>query len=67
MLAKVGPHQAVHRLAGGDLFDPSTGVTEEAYVLHDLASVILGKPVYKMMGAKGPTKSETYSGAIYME
>lgn len=55
----------------GDLFDPSVGVTEEAhaldYVLHDLAGEILGKPVYELMGAHGPTEIDTYSGAIYME
>ena len=55
----------------GDLFDPTVGTNQEAdpldYVLHDLAGVILRKPVYQMMGAKGPTAIDIYSGAIYMD
>jgi L-alanine-DL-glutamate epimerase-like enolase superfamily enzyme len=35
--------------------------------LHDLAGVILRKPVYALMGAKGPTALDIYSGAIYMD
>ncbi len=55
----------------GDLFDPHVGTIRDAdgldLVLHDLAGVILRKPVYEMMGAKGPRAIEIYSGAIYME
>jgi L-alanine-DL-glutamate epimerase-like enolase superfamily enzyme len=55
----------------GDLFDPAVGTDRDAdpldYVLHDLAGVILRKPVYEMMGAKGSTAIDIYSGAIYMD
>jgi L-alanine-DL-glutamate epimerase-like enolase superfamily enzyme len=55
----------------GDLFDPEAGTIREAdpldLVLHDLAGVILRKPVYQIMGAKGPTVLDIYSGAIYMD
>lgn len=55
----------------GDLFDPEVGTDISAdpldFVLHDLAGVILQKPVYKLLGAKGPTEIEIYSGAIYMD
>jgi len=55
-----------------DLFDEATGVTEERYEaldfpLHDLAGVILGKPVYRLLGAHGSTSVPTYSGAIYFD
>ncbi len=66
--------EAVRRFVGmrvGDLFDISTGATEEAgalgRALHDLAGNILGLPVWKMIGAAGPKETLLYSGAIYME
>ena len=68
------PEERVQSFVGaklGDLFDPAVGTDREAdpldYVLHDLAGVILRKPVYAMMGAKGPTALDIYSGAIYMD
>jgi L-alanine-DL-glutamate epimerase-like enolase superfamily enzyme len=52
--------EAAQRFVGmrvGDLFDVSTGATEEAgalgRALHDLAGNILGLPVWKMIGAAG--------------
>lgn len=69
-----GPDERIKPFIGakvGDLFDPDVGTDDEAflldYVLHDLAGIILRKPVYKMMGAKGPTANDIYSGAIYMD
>lgn len=55
-----------------DLFDETTGVTEERFEaldfpLYDLAGVILGKPVYQLLGAQGSTSVPTYSGAIYFD
>ncbi len=58
--------------AVADLFDPTTGVTDAAanvldIALHDLAGVLLGQPVYRMLGADGATDVPCYSGAIYMD
>ncbi len=54
-----------------DLFDLVTGTTTEAaildYVLHDLVGVIRQQPVYQLLGAKGPSAVDIYSGAIYMD
>ena len=54
-----------------DLFDPAVGTDPSAdpldIVLHDLAGVILQKPVYQILGSKGPTSIDIYSGAIYMD
>jgi L-alanine-DL-glutamate epimerase-like enolase superfamily enzyme len=69
-----GPEECIAPFVGakiGDLFDPSVGTDDEVvlldYVLHDLAGVILRKPVYELMGANGPTAIDIYSGAIYMD
>mgnify|MGYP001177650559 FL=1 len=35
--------------------------------LHDLAGVILEKPVYQMLGAKGSKATDLYSGMIYFD
>lgn len=55
----------------GDLIDPDEGVVAKAepldFVLHDLAGVILQKPVYKLLGSAGPKQLPVYSGAIYMD
>ena len=55
-----------------ELFDPKIGVIAEEAVwldfpLHDLAGVILDKPVYQMLGVKGDTAVPCYDGAIYMD
>ena len=55
-----------------ELFKPAVGVTDPAAIpldlaLHDLAGVILGMPVYKMLGEHGPKSSPCYSGMIYFD
>lgn len=73
--ASYTPDEEMPDLTGrwiADLFDPSIGVTaHEAmpldYALHDLASVILDMPVYRMLGAKGRPSIPCYDGAIYMD
>jgi len=54
-----------------ELIDPQTGTFEEALgidlPLHDLAGRILGEPVYRMLGAKGPRNIAIYSGSIYFD
>jgi L-alanine-DL-glutamate epimerase-like enolase superfamily enzyme len=54
------------------LIDPSLGIAEDVHrafdiALHDLAGVILGQPVYRMLGAAGPRETMTYSGMIYFD
>lgn len=69
------PDDQVAKFAGarvGDLFDVAQGTCEEArnlldFVLHDLAGNILGKPVYALLGSKGPKEVPVYSGAIYFD
>lgn len=68
------PDDQVEKFVGArvsDLFDLQRGAAEEAYgidlPLHDLAGTILGKPVYALLGAKGPTEVPVYSGAIYFD
>ena len=55
-----------------ELFDAAVGViAAEAmpldFPLHDLAGVILGQPVYRMLGSRGATAIPCYDGAIYMD
>lgn len=55
-----------------DLFDPDIGVVDQRaesldFALHDLAGVVLEKPVYQMLGAAGDTVVPCYSGAIYLD
>lgn len=55
-----------------ELFDPATGVIDEAaaaldFALHDLAGVILAQPVYELLGGRGERAVPCYSGAIYMD
>ena len=55
-----------------ELFDPAVGViADEALpldrALHDLAGVILGVPVYEMLGGAGEAAVGVYSGAVYMD
>jgi L-alanine-DL-glutamate epimerase-like enolase superfamily enzyme len=54
----------------GDLFDPQVGVVDDAALpfdaaLHDLAGVILGVPVYELLGAAASPQVRCYDGAIY--
>lgn len=40
---------------------------EYDFALYDLAGIILNKPVYKLLGAKGTTSTPLYSGMIYLD
>lgn len=55
-----------------DLIDPDEGILEAKnrafdFALHDLAGVILDKPVYQLLGAQGPKENDVYSGMIYLD
>ncbi|MDQ1089752.1 enolase C-terminal domain-like protein [Siphonobacter sp. SORGH_AS_1065] len=55
-----------------EVFQPSLGVTDSKALgfdvpLHDLAGVILNKPVYELMGQKKPILTKCYSGMIYFD
>ncbi len=54
-----------------ELFAPESGVTDAAQMfdipLHDLAGVILKKPVYQLLGSEYPITTKCYSGMIYMD
>lgn len=53
------------------LIDPARGasaaVFEADFALWDLAGVILGQPVWRLLGARGPRAPRVYSGAIYFD
>ena len=54
------------------LFNPSIGILNTAllpfdFALHDLAGVILGQPVFRMIGSKGANPVRCYDGAILMD
>jgi L-alanine-DL-glutamate epimerase-like enolase superfamily enzyme len=66
--------EAAQRFIGrpvAELFDPATGTAPGALTidapLHDLAGVILGLPVWRMLGASGGRSIPIYSGAIYFD
>lgn len=51
---------------------PGTGMAEGLdrsldFALHDLMGVILQKPVYQLLGAKGSPANPVYSGMIYLD
>ena len=54
-----------------DLFDIESGTADRAMSidlpLHDLVGNILRVPVYRMLGAKGPTRVPIYSSSIHFE
>ena len=55
-----------------ELFTPSQGTLDEQhfafdFCLHDLAGVILNKPVYALLGAEKPVVTRSYSGMIYFD
>ena len=66
---------AAERLRGrrlSDVFDPAAGVWADHLLdldapLHDLAGVVLGVPVWKMLGAGRPFVTKVYSGMIYFD
>ncbi|QNL48223.1 mandelate racemase/muconate lactonizing protein [Olivibacter sp. SDN3] len=67
--------QILSRLSGkkvSDVFNTQIGITDMDYLpydiaLHDLAGVILQKPVYAVMGAEQPTITDCYSGMLYFD
>jgi len=68
------PEEELTRLIGekiSDLIDPGTGTFDHALgidqPLHDLAGVILGESVHRLMGGRGPARVPIYSGAIYFD
>lgn len=55
-----------------ELFDPAVGILRPDvrpldFALHDLAGVILGVPVYELLGHQGPDANLCYSGMIYFD
>ncbi|MFN8347965.1 MAG: enolase C-terminal domain-like protein [Spirosomataceae bacterium] len=55
-----------------EVFQPAVGVTDAKALpfdvpLHDLAGVILHKPVYELLGKKKPILTKCYSGMIYFD
>lgn len=55
-----------------EIFQPSMGVTDLRALsfdvpLHDLAGVILNKPVFELLGRKKPIITKCYSGMIYFD
>lgn len=54
------------------LIDPASGIREGVhadfdFALHDLAGIILGIPVYQMLGGLGEKSAPIYSGMIYFD
>mgnify|MGYP000500177312 CR=1 FL=1 len=54
------------------MFDPAIGVTDDSvikfdFALHDLAGVIMGIPVYKMLGDSGVNPVPCYDTMILMD
>ncbi len=73
-LARIAPEDAAALIGRrlDELFDPAVGVTAPEALpldlpLHDLAGVILGRPVYALMGHRGRVDVPCYDGAIYMD
>ncbi|HWA35345.1 MAG TPA: enolase C-terminal domain-like protein [Cyclobacteriaceae bacterium] len=56
-----------------DLIVPEAGIAESLnpfyfdFALFDLAGIILNKPVYELLGARGPKQIPIYSGMIYID
>ncbi|TDI69654.1 MAG: mandelate racemase/muconate lactonizing protein [Bacteroidetes bacterium] len=55
-----------------ELISPEKGMRQDLspyvdLVLHDLMGVILNKPVYELLGAKGTKNTPIYSGMIYFD
>lgn len=55
-----------------EVFVPAVGTVDQKYIpfdaaLHDLAGVILKKPVYTLLGQKEPILTKYYSGMIYFD
>ena len=55
-----------------ELINPDEGISDDIsftldQALHDLAGIILNRPVYEMLGAHGPKATKVYSGMIYFD
>jgi len=55
-----------------DVFQVSVGITDDRFLpfdiaLHDLAGVVLNKPVYALLGRDTPFTTKYYSGMIYFD
>ena len=55
-----------------EIFQPQLGTLQERHIpfdtaLHDLAGVILKKPVYALLGSEEPQITDYYSGMIYFD
>lgn len=55
-----------------EVFVPTVGIVDQKHIpfdaaLHDLAGVILKKPVYALLGQKEPILTKYYSGMIYFD
>ena len=54
-----------------EVFSLETGVVEQMQIfdipLHDLAGVVLNKPVYQLLGKERALPAKCYSGMIYMD
>lgn len=55
-----------------ELFASNVGTLNDKYIafdiaLHDLAGIILQKPVYELLGRKQPYTTDYYSGMIYFD
>jgi L-alanine-DL-glutamate epimerase-like enolase superfamily enzyme len=55
-----------------EVFDPRIGILFDVLLpldiaLHDLAGIVLNKPVYTLMGQKKPILTKAYSGMIYFD
>jgi len=67
--------QQLYQLKGKlvvELISPENGMRKDLspfvdLALHDLMGVILDKPVYKLLGAKGTKNTPVYSGMIYFD
>jgi len=72
VVRQTGRCSEVGRARLDELFDLASGTTdlvpqEMDRVFHDLVGSILHKPVYELLGGRGPREVALYSGAIYLE
>ncbi len=72
---KGGAQRLVADLVGkrlADVFQVKVGTTDDRHLpfdmaLHDLAGVVLNKPVYALLGRETPFTTKYYSGMIYFD
>ncbi len=62
----------IHGKRISSVFNPDVGVTDNHVLafdiaLHDLAGIILEKPVYELLGRRSPFVTNCYSGMIYFD